>query len=465
MASESTPLHVLFVDDEAAFREVIADRLTDHGFRVEQAGTGEVALERLNDFAFDILITDLRLPGVDGRRILDEAFARYPDIIAIVITGYGTVREAVEVTRLGVEGFITKPFQFEELLHELNVALERRRLRAENAYLRAQLHDRFKIDGMIGRTPCMKQLFELLETVAATASTVLITGETGTGKELAARAIHARSKRAGGPFIKVNCGALTETLLDSELFGHVRGAFTGDVATRQGRIEQANRGTLFLDEVGTMSPALQSKLLRMLQGREFERVGDSQTIRVDVRVIAATNADLRRMVSENQFREDLYYRLNVIPVRIPTLRERRADIPVLAQHFLDRFSNEGTPPKRGRVTLAQDAQQALMAYNWPGNVRQLENVMERAFALSPGRAQLTLIDLPDEMRTAVLPVEATEFVIPDEGIDFEQRVTDYELRIIRRALDKTGGNKRQAADLLHIKRTTLIEKLKRLERL
>src|SRR6476661_208935 len=356
--------HLLLVDDEEAFRTVIAEQLVEQGYRVTQAGTGEVALERLNDFAFDILITDLRLPGVDGRRILDEAFSRYPDIIAIVITGFGTVREAVEVTRLGAEGFITKPFPFEELLHELNVALEKRRLRAENAYLRAQLQDKFKIDGMIGRTPIMDRLFELLRTVAATTSTVLITGETGTGKELAAKAIHDGSARRSQRFVAINCSAIPETLLEAELFGHVRGAFTGAVTNRQGRIEQANRGTLFLDEVGTMSPALQSKLLRMLQAREFERVGDSQTVRVDVRVIAATNSDLKRMVEDGTFREDLYYRLNVIPVRVPPLRERRADIPILAQHFLDRLAREAQPP-RGRVTLSQDAQQAMMAFNWP----------------------------------------------------------------------------------------------------
>ena len=250
----SAPQHLLLVDDEAAFREVIAERLGEQGFQVEQAGTGEEALERLNEFAFDILITDLRLPGVDGRQVLDEAFTRYPDIIAIVITGFGTVREAVEVTRLGAEGFITKPFQFEELLHELNAAIEKRRLRAENAYLRAQLHDRFRLDGMIGRTPIMMQLFELLRTVAATSSTVLITGETGTGKELAARAIHDASPRRHQRFVAINCSAIPETLLEAELFGHVRGAFTGAVANRQGRLEQANRGTLFLDEVGTMSP-------------------------------------------------------------------------------------------------------------------------------------------------------------------------------------------------------------------
>ena len=455
--------HLLLVDDEAAFREVIADRLAEHGFHVEQAGSGEEALVRLNDFAFDILITDLRLPGVDGRQVLEEALARYPDIIAIVITGYGTVREAVEVTRRGAEGFISKPFQFEALLYEVNVALEKRRLRAENAYLRAQLHDRFRLDGMIGRTSAMAQLQELLKTVAATASTVLLSGETGTGKELAARAIHDLSGRAAQRFVAINCSAIPETLLEAELFGHVRGAFTGAVANRQGRLEQAHRGTLFLDEVGTMSPALQARLLRVLQSREFERVGDSQTIKVDVRVIAATNSDLRKMVEAGTFREDLYYRLNVIPVHVPALRERRADVPLLAQHFLDRLAAAASPP-RSRVTLAQDAQQALMAYHWPGNVRQLENVMERSFALSPGRSQLFLSDLPDEIHHLPAPARSPDLAIPETGVRLDDLVSTFEHGLIRRALERTKGNKRQAADLLHIKRTTLIEKLKRLER-
>ena len=457
-------LHLLLVDDEAPFREVIAERLAEHEFRVEQAGSGEEALSKLADFAFDVLITDLRLPGVDGRRVLEDALMRYPEIIAIVITGFGTVREAVEVTRQGAEGFITKPFQFEELLHELNAALKKRRLEAENAYLRAQLHDRYRVEGMIGTTPVMVQLAELLRTVAATSSTVLVTGETGTGKELAARAIHDGSPRRNARFTAINCSAIPETLLEAELFGHVRGAFTGAVANRQGRIEQANRGTLFLDEVGTMSAALQAKLLRVIQTREFERVGDSQTIKVDVRVIAATNSDLKRMVDAGTFREDLYYRLNVIPVRIPPLRERRADIPLLAQHFLDRLSAEAVPP-RGRVTLAQDAQQALMPFPWPGNVRQLENVMERAFALSPGRSQITAADLPDEIRQSSVAPLPSEVAIPDEGIEMERLVSDFEHSLIRRALERTHGNKRQAADLLHVKRTTLIEKLKRLERI
>lgn len=455
--------HLLLVDDEAAFRTVIAERLAEHGFRVEQAGSGEEALERLNDFAFDILIADLRLPGVDGRQVLDEAFARYPEIIAIIITGFGTVREAVEVTRLGAEGFITKPFQFEELLHELTVALERRRLRAENAYLRAQLHDRFRIDGIVGQTPVMVKLLELLRTVAATSSTVLITGETGTGKELAARAIHDASARRSQRFVAINCSAIPESLLEAELFGHVRGAFTGAVANRQGRVEQAHRGSLFLDEVGTMSGALQAKLLRVLQSREFERVGDSQTIRVDVRIIAATNSDLQKLVGDGHFREDLYYRLNVIPVRLPALRERRSDVPLLAQHFLDQLVKDSAPP-RARVTIGQDAQQALMAYEWPGNVRQLQNVMERLLALGPGRTQIGATDLPEEVLAGRALPNSHEPLVPDEGVELDRAVSAFEHALITRALERTAGNKRQAAELLHVKRTTLIEKLKRLER-
>src|SRR6188508_3453542 len=447
--------HLLIVDDEASLRSAIAERLADHGFTVVQAGSGEEAISLLAEFAFDILITDLRLPGIGGRDVLDAALERYPEIIAIVITGYGTVKDAVEAIKQGAADFITKPFQFDALLHVLKSALEQRRLKSENAYLRSQLEERYRIDGLVGHSRVMRDLFHLLETVAATSSTVLITGETGTGKELAARAIHHNSPRRANRFVAINCSAIPETLLEAELFGHVRGAFTGAVANRQGRVEQANRGTLFLDEVGTMSAALQSKLLRVLQAREFERVGDSQTVKVDVRVIAATNSDLKRMVEDGSFREDLFYRLNVIPVRVPPLRERRADIPLLAQHFLDSFAQQSVPP-RGKVTLGQDAQQALMAYLWPGNVRQLENVMERTFALSPGRAQITSLEMPEEIRNVRPPMQAGDVPIPEAGIDIEAIVSEFEHTLIRRALERTGGNKRQAADLLHLKRTTLI---------
>ena len=281
-----SPKHLLIVDDETALREAIAERLTDHGFLVEQASSGEQALERLAAFAFDILLTDLRLPGVDGRQVLDAALERYPDIIAIVITGYGTVRDAVGVIKRGATDFVTKPFQFEELMHALNAALEQRRLKSENAYLRAQLDERHRFEGLIGKSPAMKRLFQLLETVAGTNSTILITGETGTGKEVVARAIHHNSPRKVHRFVALNCSAIPETLLEAEIFGHVRGAFTGAVGARRGRFALAGRGTVFLDEIGDTSLEFQSKLLRVLQEREFERVGDSNTIKVDVRVIA-----------------------------------------------------------------------------------------------------------------------------------------------------------------------------------
>src|SRR6187549_3242229 len=454
---------LLLVDDETAFRDVIAERLQETGFTVTQAGTGEEALERLNQFAFEILVTDLRLPGLDGRAVLDEALARYPEIIAVVITGFGTVREAVEITRRGAEGFITKPFQFEELLHELTVSIDRRRLKSENAYLRAQLHERFGIDGIVGRTAAMNNLFELLRTVAVTSSTVLISGETGTGKELAARAIHDASPRRSQRFVALNCSAIPETLLEAELFGHVRGAFTGAVGARQGRFEQAHKGTLFLDEVGTMSTGLQMKLLRALQEREFERVGDSHTIKVDVRVIAATNSDLLKMVAEGQFREDLYYRLNVIPVHLPPLRDRKEDIPLLVQHFLDKFRADGIAAGQSRppLTVAQDAMRRLMAYAWPGNVRQLENAIERAVAISAGRPQIDVADLPVEIQQAQEPALPSTVSLPEDGLDLEAFVAHVERELIERSLERTGGNKGRAAKLLNLKRTTLVEKLKR----
>jgi DNA-binding NtrC family response regulator len=452
--------HLLIVDDERALREVVAERLADCGFVVEQADSGEEALERLAAFAFDIVITDLRLPGVDGRRVLEAALDRYPDIIGIVITGYGTVKDAVEAIKQGAADFITKPFQFDALLHVLNSALEQRRLRTENAYLRSQLDARYRIEGMVGSSRPMRDLAQLLETVAGTSSTVLITGETGTGKELAARAIHHSSPRRAHRFVALNCSAIPETLLEAELFGHVRGAFTGAVANRQGRLEQSHKGTLFLDEVGTMSPALQAKLLRVLQEREFERVGESTAIRIDVRVLAATHSDLAKMVADGTFREDLFYRLNVIPVKIPPLRERRDDIPLLAQHFLERLCAElGRPP----ITISQEAMRRLMAYSWPGNVRQLENTMERALAFSRGRSQIDLPDLAPDLDARADVEVPGDVWLPEDGLDFERYIEGLELALIRRSLERTQGNKRQAARLLGLKRTTLIEKLKRLE--
>ena len=455
LGPEATP-HLLFVDDESALRGLMAERLAERGFDVVESDTGEKAIEYLDQFAFDILITDLRLPGIDGTRVIEAAKQRYPGIVAIVITGYGTVRDAVEAMKRGASDYVTKPFQFDELVHVLDKALEQQRLASENAYLRSQLEQRYQFGGILGRSRPMQELFHLLETVASANSTILITGETGTGKEVVARAIHHNSPRKAHRFVALNCSAIPETLLEAELFGHVRGAFTGAVGARQGRFEQAHRGTLFLDEVGTMSTALQMKLLRALQEREFERVGDSQTIKVDVRVIAATNSNLANMVAEGSFREDLFYRLNVIPIHLPPLRDRRDDIPVLARHFLDKYS-----PSL-QMQISQGAMRVLMAFSWPGNVRQLENAIERAVTLSSGRKEIDLPDLPPEIQAVPEATTAPFVEFPDDGLDMPAYLSSIEKDLIQRSLQRTRGNRNKAAELLRIKRTTLVEKLKRL---
>jgi DNA-binding NtrC family response regulator len=435
----------------------MAERLTERGFEVVEADSGETALQYLEQFAFDILITDLRLPGMDGTRVIEAARERYPSIIAVVITGYGSVKDAVNLMKRGVSDYLEKPFQFDELTHVLDKAMEQRRLTSENAYLRSQLEERYQFGGILGRSRPMLKLFQLLETVARSNSTILITGETGTGKEVVARAIHHNSARRSHRFVALNCSAIPETLLEAELFGHVRGAFTGAVGARQGRFEQAHKGTLFLDEVGTMSTALQMKLLRALQEREFERVGDSQTIKVDVRVIAATNSELSKMVAEGTFREDLYYRLHVIPIQLPPLRDRRDDIPVLVKHFLEKFA-----PGMA-MQVSQGAMRGLMAYQWPGNVRQLENAIERAVALSAGRREIAVTDLPTEVQTTPRTTETPFVEFPDAGLDLPAYLARIERDLIQRSLERTGGNRNKAAELLRIKRTTLVEKLKRLE--
>ena len=457
-----TQKHLLLVEDEAPLRQAIAEQLIERGYKVEQVDTGEAAVAKLAGFAFDVLITDLRLPGMHGSALVQTAVSRYPHIVAIVITGYGTMKDAVEAIRSGAYDFVSKPFQIDELLHVLETALEQRRLKSENAYLRSQLEERYRFEGIVGKSAAMQKLFQLLETVAPTNSTILITGETGTGKEVVARAIHHNSSRRLNRFVALNCGAIPETLLEAELFGHVRGAFTGAVGNRQGRFEQAHKGTLFLDEVGTMSPALQMKLLRALQEREFERIGDSHTIKVDVRVIAATNSDLARMAADGTFREDLYYRLNVIPVQMPPLRDRKEDIPLLVQHFLDKLNATAAPGRT--VTVSQGAMRRLMAYQWPGNVRQLENATERALAFSAGRGQIDVDDLPMEVQQAPAAALPSELTLPDEGIDLDAFMNGIEREMIRRSLERTSGNKGAAAKLLNLKRTTLVEKLKRLER-
>ena len=455
--------HLLLVDDEAPLRLVIAERLLEQGFEVTEADSGERAIDLLNDFAFDVVISDLRLPGVSGQHVIESALERYPGIIAIVVTGYGTVRDAVDALKRGAADFVAKPFQFDELLHVLSSALERKRLKNENAYLRQQLDERFGLGSIVGRSAPMRALFQMIETVAATPTTILIEGETGTGKEMVARAIHHTSPRRQHRFVALNCSAIPDTLLEAEIFGHVRGAFTGAIATRAGRIEHADKGTLFLDEIGTMPTSLQMKMLRVLQEREFERVGESKPIKVDVRIVAATNADLAKMVKEGTFREDLYYRLNVIQIELPPLRDRREDIPLLVQHFIDKYAAASTPGHGGpRVLVSQDAMRRLMSFSWPGNVRQLENAIERGIALLGGRSTVELNDLPPEIQaTPVTFMPTVEF--PEAGVDLPGMVEQIERDLIARALSRTGGNKAAAATLLNIKRTTLVEKLKRFQ--
>jgi DNA-binding NtrC family response regulator len=449
---------VLVVEDEPDLRQLIAECLEADGFAVAQALGGADAVERLREYAYDGLVVDLRLPDADGMDILDEALTRFPTIRAVVITGFGGVSEAVRAIKRGAVDFLIKPFQLAQLSRVLRAAVEQRNLRQENAELRAQLQSRFRFDNIIGCSAAMRSVFSTLELVSPMHSTILIEGETGTGKELIARTIHHNSPRHDQHFVAFNAAAIPEGLVEAELFGHVKGAFTGAIQTRTGRFELAHRGTLFIDEVSSISLPLQAKLLRALQERQIERLGDSRPVKFDIRIIAATNVDLRRMVKEGSFREDLYYRLNVIPVRLPPLRDRKDDLPLLAHHFVRRSCEANGLPEK---TLTQEALRALMNYPWPGNIRQLENAVEHAVAMSGVGTELCVSQLPDEIRRPLESHAMPSMTIPDEGINFVSVVSQLERDLIVRCLEKTGGNKRQAARLLQLSRTTLIDKLRR----
>ena len=450
---------VLVVEDEFESLQLIAEALESDGFEVAQTASGVDALERLRGFAYDALVIDLRLPDADGMEILGEALALYPGMRAVVITGFGGVSDAVQAIKRGAVDFFIKPFQLGQLARVLHVAFEQQRLAEENAELRSQLTARFNFDNIVGNSVAMRQVFSTLELVAPMNSTVLIQGETGTGKELIARTIHHRSPRRDQNFVAFNAAAIPETLAEAELFGHVKGAFTGAVSARIGRFELAHRGTLFIDEVSSMSLPLQAKLLRALQERTVERVGDSRSVKTDIRVVAASNVDLRALVKEGRFRDDLFYRLNVVPITLPPLRARRDDMPLLAQHFVQKSCKANGLTRR---TLGQEALRALMAYAWPGNIREFENAIEHAVAMSGPATEITTDMLPGDVRQprqfGLLP----EVSIPDEGINFTSVVSQLERDLILRCLEKTGGNKRQAARLLQLSRTTLIDKLQRL---
>jgi DNA-binding NtrC family response regulator len=457
--SQSRQPSVLVVEDDVDLRKTVSESLDNAGFAAAQSPDAADAIERLKSFAYDGIVIDLHLPDASGMDVLDEAITRYPEIRAVVITGFGGVSEAVDAMKRGAIDFLIKPFQLSQLARVLQAAVDQRRLREENAELRAQLRDRFRFDNIIGRDSTMQQLFSTLELVAPMNSTVLIQGETGTGKELIARTIHHHSARADQKFVAFNAAAIPETLAEAELFGHVKGAFTGAIASRVGRFELADHGTLFIDEVASMSLPLQAKLLRALQEREVERVGESKPVKLDIRVVAATNTDLRQMVKEGSFREDLYYRLNVIPVRLPPLRARREDIPLLAQHFIKKSCQDNGVAVK---PITQEALRVLMAYDWPGNIRQFENAIEHAVAMSLTTNEIGPDSVPEEVRTRSGPAVVPTVSIPDEGINFTMVVSQLERELIMRCLEKTGGNKRQAARLLNLSRTTFIDKLQRL---
>jgi DNA-binding NtrC family response regulator len=450
---------VLVVEDESDLRDLVGESLKGAGFEPVLVGTAAEAMTRLDGFAYDALVVDLRLPDADGMDVLNAAMERYPGILAVMVTGFGGVTEAVAAMRRGALDFLIKPFQLGRLARILSGGLEQQRLRAENAELRAQLHERYRFDSIVGQSTAMRQVFSTLELVAPLNSTVLIHGETGTGKELIARTIHHNSARADQRFVAFNAAAIPDALAEAELFGHTKGAFTGAVANRTGRFEMAHRGTLFIDEVGLMPLPLQSKLLRALQEREIERVGESRPVKFDARIVAATNNDLKKMVKEGTFREDLYYRLNVIPVALPALRERREDIPLLARHFVQKSCRANNLPVK---TLAQDTVRALMGHAWPGNIRQLENAIEHAVAMSGGEAVITPSTLPEDIIAPLQSSMVPAVSIPDEGINFTSVVSQLERELILRVLEKTRGNKRQAARLLNLSRTTFIDKLQRL---
>ncbi len=449
---------IIVIDDEPLMRMTVQDALVTEGYNVTVAETGEKGLTLVRENPMDIVITDLKLPDMDGIRILKEAKMIDPETQVIMITAYGSIDSAVMAMKEGANDYLTKPFAMDELLLTIKRILRMKELEEENISLRKRVEERYGLEGLVGKSSPMQKVYDLIETVAQTDTTVLIYGESGTGKEVAANAIHFQSPRKGRPFMKVNCAALPETLLESELFGHEKGAFTGALKQRKGRFEMADGGTLFLDEIGDISPGVQVKLLRVLQERQFERVGGNETLSVNVRLISATQKDLRDEIRKGAFREDLYYRLNVVPITLPPLRERREDILLLANHFTDNFAN-----KMGKeiVGLSEEAKALLFRYSFPGNIRELENMLERAIALLKGKT-IQAENLPDEVSGGPTSVHnICEKISASKPLSSATKL--FEKEYIQNVLEKTKGKKGQAADMLGISRKTLWEKIKELE--
>jgi two-component system, NtrC family, response regulator PilR len=438
---------ILVVDDERSMRELLAIVLKREGHEVLVAENGRSAIALLEREAVELLISDVRMPDLSGVDVLAAAQRVNPDIIGIMITAYASTESAVEALRLGAYDYLSKPFNVDELKLKVRKALERRHLQQENTLLKRALQHSHQFSNIIGRSAPMQAVFQLIQTIAPTTSTVLVSGESGTGKELVARAIHFNSARKDRPFVALNCGALPETLLESELFGHVRGAFTGADSNKKGLIEVAEKGTIFLDEIGEMSPIVQVKLLRVLQERKFRRLGGTDEIDADIRIIAATNKDLSKLVADGRFREDLFYRINVIPVQLPPLRERLDDIPLLAEHFLAKYAAQ---IGRSLSGVSPEAMHRLQAYAWPGNIRELENAIERAVALESGPL-VQASSLPEHVQSGQEPGAAGgngEKPLPESGFDLERHVAEIEREYIAEALRQSGGVKSRAADLL-----------------
>jgi two-component system response regulator HydG len=435
-APAASRARIVVADDEASARSGLATLLRQEGFEVILAEDGASGLGRVQETAPDVLVTDLRMPGMDGIELLRRARESNPDLIVVLMTAFAEVETAVRAMQEGAEHYLTKPLQIDELVLVIRRALERRSLKHEATELRARLKDRLRFDAIIGSSPAMQEIFNVIEQVSPSRASVLITGESGTGKELVAQAIHEHSPRASAPFVKLHCAALAETLLESELFGHEKGSFTGAVGRREGRFKQADGGTLFLDEIGEISPAIQVKLLRFLQERAFERVGGNETLKVDVRIIAATNRDLAGEVAAGKFREDLYYRLNVVNIEVPPLRARPSDLLPLANHFLQRFARENG---KRIESFSDDALDRITNYRWPGNVRELENVIERAVVMCDGPV-LTAKHLPAGVGT--VPRGAVR--IPGSTLD------EIERHAILSTLEACGGRTTAAAQMLDI---------------
>ncbi|HEV8549384.1 MAG TPA: sigma-54 dependent transcriptional regulator [Polyangiaceae bacterium] len=429
---------ILVVDDEASARAALAELLRDEGYEVETAGDGFKALGRLEGFAADLVLTDLNMPGMDGVELLRKLKEGDDELPVVLMTAHGGIETAVGAMRDGAADYLTKPLNTDELFIVLERSIERRRLRREAHELRSQLRERYSFDNIVGSSPEMQRVFKSVAQIAPSRATVLITGESGTGKELVAAAIHHHSPRAAGPFVKLHCAALAESLLESELFGHERGAYTGADRKREGRFEQAHGGSIFLDEIGEISLGTQVKLLRVLQEREFERVGGGQTLRVDVRVIAATNRDLKELVAAGKFREDLYYRLNVITLGLPSLRQRPSDVTALALHFLRRYAEENG---KAVTRISEPALAQIAGYSWPGNVRELENVIERAVVLADGDA-IEVSHLPPEL--ALVARRSGPPPIPGSTLDELERFA------ILKTMETVGGSTSKAADILGI---------------